>query len=266
MKKLLSIEFTKLKKLNSLKIIFAVYMCMVPLWMYFLSNSYMTFIHPIMPILKNIWAFPDIWRFTTYSASFFNVLMGVTLVIVVCNEYNYRTFKQNVIDGLSKKEVIFSKFLVVFVLSSLVTLYTILLALIFGLINSSFDSVFENSYYVIIYFLQTLCYFSFAFFFAVLVKKTALSIIFFIVSFIAETIIGAFLGVAGLTKVYLYFPLNVFSTLTPSPLMEEFNRLSVQESGQEIVKLDLWMNVVISILYMAIFFVISYQTIKKRDL
>ena len=48
-----------------------------------------------------------------------------------------RTFKQNVIDGLSKQQVIASKFLFLIALATAVTLYTFLLSLIFGSIFST---------------------------------------------------------------------------------------------------------------------------------
>lgn len=266
MKKLLSIEYAKLKKLNSLRIILLVYAIMIPLVMFMLSSFYYNVIHPLMPILADIWGFPLVWNFATYSASFFNVLMGVTVVIVVCNEYSYRTMKQNVIDGLSKRDVIISKFLVVFALSTIVTLYTALVAFVFGGINSGFSNAGEDSYFIFIYYLQTLCYFSFAFFFAVLVKRTALSIIFFIVSFIVESIIGSVITATLSAKIYLFFPLNVFSTLTPSPIMTQLNALAAKQTGVVPPSLDLTTNIAISVGYMLLFFVIAYQVLKRRDL
>lgn len=266
MKKLLSIEYAKLKKLNSLRIILLVYAIMIPLVMFMLSSFYYNVIHPLIPILTDIWGFPTIWNFATYSASFFNVLMGVTVVIVVCNEYSYRTMKQNVIDGLSKREVILSKFLVVFALSTIVTLYTALVAFVFGGINSGFTNALEDSYFILIYYLQTLGYFSFAFFFAVLVKRTALSIIFFIVSFIVESIIGSVITATLSAKIYLFFPLNVFSTLTPSPIMKQLNALAAKQTGEVPPALELSTNIAISLGYMALFFVIAYQVLKRRDL
>lgn len=266
MKKLLEIEYIKLKNLSSLKVILAIYVIMVPLVMYFLSDFYMSFIHPIIPILKDLWGFPTVWNFTTYSSSYFNLLMGITVVIIVCNEYNFKTFKQNIIDGLSPKEVIVSKFLVVFGLSTVVTIYTALLSIVLGVINSGASAFFEESYHILIYYLQTLCYFSFAFFFAVLVRKTALSIILFIVSFIAEAILGVFVSLVATKELYLYFPLNAFSKLTPNPLMEELNKMAAQQSGQTEPSLPMWLNIIICLVYMSLFFFVAYKVLKKRDL
>ena len=266
MEKLLAIEFIKLKKLTALKVIFIIYMFMIPLIMYVLSGFYSNFIHPFIPIIKNIWGFPFIWQFTTYSASFFNILMGIIVVIVVCNEYNYKTFKQNIIDGLSMQQVILGKFLVVVFLSTLVTVYTALTAIVFGVINSETNLFFEGSYFILLYFLQTLCYFSFAFFFAVLIKRTALSIILFIVSFIAEMILGSIVSLTASKEAYLYFPLNVFSKLTPNPLMDELNKLSLQQTGQVEPQIELWTTLLLSLTYMVLFFLFAYIIVRRRDL
>jgi ABC-2 type transport system permease protein len=266
MKQLISIEYAKLKKLTSIKVIILVYMVMVPLWMFFLSEMFEALIRPFLMGFKDIWIFPHIWNFSTFAASFFNLLMGIVVVIIVCNEYNFRTLKQNVIDGLSKKKVILSKFLVVFILATFVAIYTGLIALIFGFINSSNYNAFQDIQYISIYYLQALGYFSFAFFFAILVRKPALSIVFFIVSFIVEWIIGVILTIAISEKIYLYFPLNVFSKLTPNPLTMEFNKIAVKKGGQVASELAMSTNIILSFFYLSIFFLIAYQALKRRDL
>src|SRR5690606_20750922 len=104
MKRLMTIEWLKLKKLTSLKIILLVYIVLFPLVLFGLINFFGKIFDGILGNSWSPYEFPDIWKFTTYASSYFNVLMGVLIVIVVTNEYNFRTFRQNVIDGLSVKE------------------------------------------------------------------------------------------------------------------------------------------------------------------
>jgi len=155
-----------------------------------------------------------------------------------------------------------SKFLVILCISAFVTVYTGLVALVFGAINSGLSGMFENMGSVLIYFLQTLGYFSFAFLFSVLVRRPALSIIFFIVSFLVETIIGAFLP----HVVYLFFPLNVFSKLTPMPFFRELIEQAEKQSRQTFWMMPEWLNIVLAFVYILIFFTIAYTILKKRDL
>ncbi len=147
MKKLLKIEFIKLNKLLSIKIIFLAYMLVVPCWMFF-----MNWFFKMNPALKqiftshNLFEFPYVWSFTTYSASFFNILLAVIIVSITTMEIQAKTMRQNVIDGLTTKQVITSKFIVIFLLALLATLYTGLCAFIIGSITSFMPIVTWYSY------------------------------------------------------------------------------------------------------------------------
>lgn len=270
MKKLLDIEFAKLWKLNSLRVIMLLYFVLSPLVVYTFYYIFNAIFGPILAMSGGDWnpfVFPDIWSFATWCSSWFNVLMGVIIVIVMTNEFNYKTLKQNVIDGMSLPKVIGGKFLVVLILSTVVTLYTFIMGMIYGLINSeSSADMWEGFSAIPVYYLQTLCYFSFAFFFATLVKRTALAIIFFIVSFIVETIIGGMLAIAKLEVVYAFFPLNAFSKLTPFPILKEMMKAAQERSGNVPFMLDSWVNILVCLFYMVLFFLISLWVIKRRDL
>jgi ABC-type transport system involved in multi-copper enzyme maturation permease subunit len=210
--------------------------------------------------------FPDIWRIATYSSSWFNVLMSIVVIIIVSNEYSFKTLKQNVIDGLSVKQVVISKFMIVFILSTLVTIYTFVVSILYGFLNSETPEVLNGMEYIGIYYLQTLGYFSFAFFFAVLVRKTALSIILFIVAFIVDFIVGIMFSLAKLEAVYAFFPLNAFSKLTPFPVFEELIEASKQKDGKMPFMLDEGVNIALCIAYMLVFFLITFWVMRRRDL
>jgi len=263
MKQLLSIEYSKLKKLTSLKVILIVYLCIVPLWMLLLGFGFQK--NPIFMKLfgseKVLYMFPHVWEFTTYSASWFNILMGVTIVIITCNEIHFRTWKQNVIDGLTKRQVIVSKLLVIFCISTIVTIYTALVAFVFGCVYTGISEAFNGIDKVWMYYLQTMGYFSFAFLFASLVRKPALSIVLFVVSFWVEFIIGVVLNLTVSPKIYQYFPLKVFADLTPFPFIE-----LVDPGHKNSWLMPLWGQVLLSFFYIAVFFTIAYRVLRKRDL
>lgn len=269
MKKLLSIELGKLKKLNSLRVLLLIYFALSPLVAYTFYSIFNFFAEPILGENWNPFVFPDVWSFVTWCCSWFNVLMGVIVVIIMTNEFSYKTLKQNVIDGMSLKQVIAGKFIIVFLLSTIVSLYTFLMSLTFGLLNSeSLADIWKSFSDIPVYYLQTLCYFSFAFLFAILVKRSAISIIFFIVSFIVEYIIGIILNVISLEYVYAFFPLNAFSKLTPFPILKEFVKAAEERNEGDGMPflLDDGVNILLCLLYMTLFFLISLWVIKRRDL
>jgi ABC-type transport system involved in multi-copper enzyme maturation permease subunit len=60
-----------------------------------------------------IFNFPFIWHLNTFIAVFVKGFFAVIIVSMMANEYSYGTLKQNLIDGMSKKEFILSKFVTV---------------------------------------------------------------------------------------------------------------------------------------------------------
>ena len=53
-----------------------------------------------------IFNFPYIWHFNTWVASTIKFFLLLVIVSMTANEYSYKTLKQNLIDGISKKEFI----------------------------------------------------------------------------------------------------------------------------------------------------------------
>ena len=107
--KLIGIEWLKLKRLLTLKIILLIYIVLVPT-MYFLL-SYLS-VGPIRIPIEG-YQFPDTYQLVTWTASWLNLMVGVIIIVFATNELKYKTQRQNVIDGLSKKDIIISKFIVI---------------------------------------------------------------------------------------------------------------------------------------------------------
>lgn len=248
MMKLLQIEWLKLRHLNTMKVILLIYALLVPLiygLLAFLDDSLKIF------MVKPMYDFPNTFQYVTYIASFFNLMLGVIIIVFTENELVYKTQRQNIIDGMNKKEVILSKFLVVIILSLVVTIYTAIVGLSFGVINGGLSD-FGGIDYLLTYFISTLGYFSFAYFFANLIRIPALAIVLYLLSTTIEGLLG-WLSI----KVYVQFlPLTTFASITPAPTVvhDDFHFL------------DLWSRAGFAIVYVIALFIISYFVIKRRDI
>lgn len=263
MKQLLSIEWLKLKKLKSIKVIILIYLAIVPIWMYAIS-SWFELIGKDLPIPDTsvMWEFPTVWRFVTYSASFFNLLFCITIIILVANEFSYRTMRQNIIDGMDKRNVILSKFLVIVGLSTLAFLFASFVSLFFGMIQGKNIDLYSNTHYLFLYFFQTLCYFGFAFLITILIKRTAISIIVFIGYIFIEAIAGLFLP----KQIYAFMPMNNFAKLTPNPFLDSFLKIELEHSNEKLFLLESWQIITLSAVFMVMCYVISYTILRRRDL
>ena len=223
-----------------------------------------------------IFNFPYIWHFNTYVAAWFKLFLAIVIVSMVANEYSNKTLTQNLIDGLSKREFILSKFLTVISFSFISMLFNFVISLILGLVFSDFNElsiIFSDLEYLFAYFLKLVGFFSFCLFLGILVKRSAFALGFLVLW-------QAFEGIAyGLIRwqtdgnfaaaVSRLFPLNSMSNLIKEP----GSRLSAVKSvasqvGEEFVKnyAVQWQDVLIVSIWTFLFIYFSYALLKKRDL
>ena len=108
---------------------------------------------------QGIFNFPYIWHFNTYVAAIFKFFLLLVIVSMMANEYANKTLKQNLIDGLSKKEFILSKFYTVVAFSLISTVFVFFISLILGLIYSDFDEfgiIFSDLEFLLAFFIKLL--------------------------------------------------------------------------------------------------------------
>ena len=141
MLRLLQIEFIKLWNNNASKVLIISYFVLI-LCMALLAAIKFD-IGPIQFHVaeQGIFNFPYIWHLNTWIASGLKLFFAIVIVSMMANEYSNKTLKQNLIDGLSKKEFIASKFLTVFAFSVISTLFVFTVSLVLGLFYSDFTEI-----------------------------------------------------------------------------------------------------------------------------
>ena len=123
MVRLLQIEFIKLWNNRASKILISSYF--VLLTSIALIAAIKFDIGPVKFHLadQGIFNFPYIWHFNTFMTALFKLFLAIVIVSMMANEYSNKTIKQNLIDGLSKKEFLLSKFLTVISFSLISTIF-----------------------------------------------------------------------------------------------------------------------------------------------
>ena len=225
-----------------------------------------------------IFNFPFIWHFNTYIAAILKFFLAIVIVSMMANEYSYGTLKQNLIDGMSKKEFVLSKFLTVILFALTSTVFVFIMSLILGYSFSSYTElgiVFSDLEYLLAYFVKLVGFFSFCLFLGVLVKRSAFAIGFLFVWFLLEKIayltlkFDIFNRDPRVDQVYTFMPLESMSNI----IVEPFTRLSAIKSLQSAVGENSikdysvhFSSIIIVLAWTAIFIFLSYEIIKKRDL
>jgi ABC-2 type transport system permease protein len=268
MNRLLSIEWLKLKHYRPFWILTGLYFLVLTLvcssvtLLFEYMQSQGADFNGISPVMIPFYDFADIWHNLTYLASFFKIFLGFIVVISICNEWSFRTIRQNIIDGMNKWEFLTSKLLIILALALFNAIYLIVLGLLLGSIYSPVtgpDVMFQNFEFVFAYFLDLFAFLVFSLFVGMLIKKTGFSIVLLaLYSLFLEPIAYAILvntydGIAF----YEFLPIRSFNKLIEIPYGKYLFR--------EIKDYLVWHEVLIVVGYTALFFFGSFRMLKARD-
>src|SRR5262245_60486931 len=82
-------------------------------------------------------SFPDVWQTTAFISGFLLFIPGLIMILSVTNEYSFRTNRQIIIDGWSRRDFIGSKIALMIVLAVISTIMVIITAMLFGFSDSA---------------------------------------------------------------------------------------------------------------------------------
>ena len=224
-----------------------------------------------------IFNFPYIWHFNTFVTAFFKLFLAIVIVSMMAKEYSNKTIKQNLIDGLSKKEFILSKFLTVLSFAAISTLFVFVVSLILGLVYSDFNElsiIFSDLEFLLAFFVKLVGFFSFCLFLGILVKRSAFALGFLILWQIIEGITRGLIRwklFDGETtdRIMSFFPLQSMFNLIKEPITRLEAVQTVASQVGETIELNYhvhWYEFLIVIAWTLIFIYLSYALLKKRDL
>ncbi|MBL0012671.1 MAG: ABC transporter permease [Flavobacterium sp.] len=278
MKRLLAIELQKIWKNKASRVLTLAYFIILSFIALIASVKFNIGSFQLRIADEGIFNFPYIWHFNTYIAAILKFFLAIVIVSMMANEYSYGTLKQNLIDGLSKKEFVLSKFLTVFVFAASSAIFVFVMSLILGLCFSSYTEIgiiFSELEYLLAYFVKLLGFFSFCLFLGILVKRSAFALGFLLLWSILEGIARGILTFKvfpeGNTASYvtMFFPLESMSDL----IVEPFSRLSfVKTIGTQIGVTQIkdysvhWYGILIVLAWTYLFMLFSYKLLQKRDL
>jgi ABC-type transport system involved in multi-copper enzyme maturation permease subunit len=226
--------------------------------------------------LTKVFQFPYVWNTMAWFASWFNLLLGILAIVLVTNEFQFRTFRKQLIDGLSRSELLAGKVLAMLFVAAYTMILVFVMGLIFGILKTSDfspkDLVNGLSYLPILY-IQAFAYMLLAMLFAFLIRTSGTSIVIFLLYlFPIEPILRAFIP----DNIVQYMPGKIISKLTPMPDfvgislsdMIEFNL----ESSSELQNIDiisktpsLFITAIIAVGYCFVFILVIKYLISRKN-
>lgn len=214
--------------------------------------------------LGNPFSFPEAWHSVAYFSSYFVFIPAVSVIMFICNEYTFKTHRQNIIDGWSRGNFISSKLLDVAIISLLITIIYAVVAFVTGVANEErlIKHTWDQAYYIGLFGLQTFAQLSIAFLLGFLIRKAFLALGVFLFYFIIlENIL---VGVFTYYKVPLaaYLPIEVSDRMIPRPgFMSKFDVEAYKQAIADIPK-----HIILTVILTTAIWIICYQINKKRDL
>jgi ABC-2 type transport system permease protein len=225
----------------------------------------------------NLFIFPNVWSTFAYIASWFNMFLAIIVIVLTANEFSHKTFRQQVLSGLSRNEFLFGKGILILGLAIYGFLLVTITGLIYGFIYTEsvqISQMFDKFYIILIYIVQAIGYMTLGVMAAIIFRNVSLSIILFLLYFIfIEPITRLFCPLA----IRPWFPVKVISHLTPVPEVLKMttnmgatappnNEMSFEKLGLIPAQLPVFTNLVIAVVYILLFITLIFWLIRKRDI
>jgi ABC-2 type transport system permease protein len=218
-------------------------------------------------LLGNPFVFPEVWHTVAYFSSFFVLLPAILVIMLVTNEYNYRTHRQNIIDGWSRNEFMTSKLIDVAIIAFVATLVFSVVAISFGIYfnTNSMSRWAEQLYYIPLFFLQSFAQLSIAFLLAYLLKKAFIALgIFLFYYLIVENILVGYLRYKKI-MIGRFLPFEVSDRiLVPPAFTGNFGKDAKTYYEEALAAVNT--QILLTICLVAIIWFICFRLHRKRDL
>lgn len=267
MRRLLQIEWIKLRNYKPFWILSGLYF--LGLFIILLGGKFFLLwlesrgaqFEGIKPSMLPIYDFDDIWHNMTYMASLLKVIPAFIFLILITNEYSYKTLRQNIIDGMTRAEFLYSKLLLAFIYSLVSTTFIFISGLIIGLLSSpvkDFGSIFGRADFLLAHGLEMFAFFSFTLLLSIVIRRTGFALVLLLIyAIMLEPILALYIGYK-FDGPETFFPIKSINLLVENP----FTKYFLMET-QEHVKVT---SILMVIAWTTLFNFGSYQILRKRDL
>jgi ABC-2 type transport system permease protein len=181
---LLKIEWLKVKKYRAFWIIFSFLIILFPAVTMALGKVLKNGDQAGMgeTILGGPFDFPTVFYNAAYVCNGLNIAWGMLIILMIGNEFQNRTIRQNVIDGQQRNEVVTSKIILVVIFSFISATLLMVSGLLTGVIyaHNSFSFSIDMLKVYGIFFFASFMQMLFALLFGFFIKRPALSVILYL--------------------------------------------------------------------------------------
>lgn len=224
----LQIEWMKIKNYRVFQVFSVLYLLGILIIIYIFYRVYLQLMARVMSMgnpnardgsdLFQLFSEDNIWTTVCFSTSFLLYLPGMIIINLFINEVNFKTHRQNIIDGWKRETFIFTKISLILCMSFVITLMNMIATFIMCQVTDTNFSVLNGLDTLAICFIQSFIYLMFALLLATLFRRSGVAIIVYFIY--------------GLLLEHLFMWL--FSLIVPG--MQHFLPLQVADSMLPFIK------------------------------
>lgn len=225
----LQIEWMKIKNYRVFQVFSILYMLGIILIIYIFYRLYLEVQNAFTNGMSgnsdmlSLFTAKNIWKTVIYWSSLLLYLPGMVIINLFTNEVNFKTHRQNIIDGWKRETFIYTKIGLIVAMSLVITIMNLVATIVMCNITE-IDFTFDGAYNLFYCFVQAFVYLMFALFLATLFRRSGVAII----VFFAYGILLEWLLLWGLREIdpaiSYYLPLQASDSLTLLPFMGELFR------------------------------------------
>ncbi len=198
MQSLLKIEWLKIKNYTAFKVLGIFFVMGIVLVNYIVMLVNKKVVNNIksggLLSIFDPYSFDNTWQTTSYTTGFLLILPAMLLIILITNEFTFRTSRQNIIDGWSRRQFIEVKLIIGFIIAVVSSIMVFLTAFIFGLFSGT-DFSLNGFDHVGFFFMKAFSYNMIAVLLSVLVRRTGFAIGLYFIYLGFENILSQLLDV-----------------------------------------------------------------------
>jgi len=266
---LLSLEIKKFKN-NAVVDLFGLMFLITMPTLIFIGKEFRDLPPPI-PSNTIFFTFPGVWSYLGFAGNWLVFFfLGFIVLYVVTSEVDFKTMRQNIITGLSRRDFFLAKLYVVLSLSLFATLYYVLIALAIGYFHNdpySFEGAFDNEMAIPRYFIMCLGYTSFALLIGFFIRRSGIAIFFYLCYvFFIEAMLKWFVHFKLVKNASInYWPLNATEDLMPFPPYTFVDNIPRKDLDFSFL-LPYNHAMIATSIYVVLFIGVAYWSFSRRDI
>ncbi len=227
----LQIEWMKIKNYRVFQVFSVLYMLGILLIIYIFQKVYLDFIGDMQQKVTGVnsqgsdvfglFGSDIIFQTVTYWTGLLLYLPGMIIINLFINEVNFKTHRQNIIDGWKRETFIYTKIGLIVCMSIAITIMNLIASLIMvGLTGAEVTA--EGFLTLGLCFLQSFIYLMFALLLATYFRRSGIAIIvFFVYGLILEFVLMWMLSKIS-PSLQWFLPLEIGDALIPFPALKNF--------------------------------------------